>query len=87
MRRPDLGTLKQDSVADVAIFRLEEGGLYVFRDVTHEPPTGRQAADQYPHDDRRRSAAAHVGESAAAVVGDSGWQQGVMPPEQDRMDS
>ena len=38
MRRPDLGTLKQGGVADVAIFRLEEGD-YVFRDV-HMSPDG-----------------------------------------------
>ena len=39
MRRPDLGTLKPGSAADVAIFRLEEGD-YVFRDVHMSPRRG-----------------------------------------------
>jgi dihydroorotase len=39
MRRPDLGTLQPGSVADVAIFSLEEGD-YVFRDVRMQPRRG-----------------------------------------------
>jgi dihydroorotase len=39
MRRPDLGTLQPGSVADVAIFPLEEGD-YVFRDVRMQPRRG-----------------------------------------------
>ena len=39
MRRPDLGTLKPGSAADVAIFTLQEGE-YVFRDVRMNPRRG-----------------------------------------------
>lgn len=41
MRRPDLGSLKPGSAADVAIFRLEEGD-YVFRDVHMNGRQGSQ---------------------------------------------
>ena len=41
MRRPDLGTLKQGSAADVALFQIEEGD-YVFRDVRMNPRRGNQ---------------------------------------------
>lgn len=41
MRRPDLGTLKPGSVADVALFQIEEGD-YVFRDVRMNPRRGNQ---------------------------------------------
>jgi dihydroorotase len=39
MRRPDLGTLALGSVADLALFRLEEGE-YTFHDVTMSARTG-----------------------------------------------
>ena len=39
MRRPDLGTIKVGSVADVAAFRLDEGS-YTFYDVHMEPRKG-----------------------------------------------
>ncbi|MFN8589987.1 MAG: amidohydrolase/deacetylase family metallohydrolase [Thermomicrobiales bacterium] len=39
MRRPDLGTLKPGSAADIALFRIEEGE-YVFRDVRMNPRRG-----------------------------------------------
>jgi dihydroorotase len=41
MRRPDLGTLKPGSAADVALFQIEEGD-YVFRDVRMNPRRGNQ---------------------------------------------
>lgn len=39
MRKPELGSLRPGSAADIAIFRLEEGD-YVFRDVHMEPRQG-----------------------------------------------
>jgi dihydroorotase len=41
MRRPDLGSLAPGSVADVALFRLEQGS-YTFYDVLMSPRQGRQ---------------------------------------------
>jgi dihydroorotase len=41
MRRPDLGSLKPGSMADVGLFRLEEGD-YVFRDVHMNARPGKQ---------------------------------------------
>ncbi len=39
MRRPDLGTLRPGSVADLALWRIEEGD-YTFYDVHMEPRRG-----------------------------------------------
>lgn len=39
MRRPDLGTLRPGSLADIALFRLEEGD-FTFYDVAMEPRRG-----------------------------------------------
>jgi dihydroorotase len=39
MRRPDLGTLAPGSVADLALFRVEEGE-YTFHDVAMSARTG-----------------------------------------------
>lgn len=39
MRRPDLGSLRPGSLADIALFRLEEGD-YTFYDVAMEPRQG-----------------------------------------------
>jgi dihydroorotase len=39
MRRPDLGTIKPGSVADVALFRLEAGD-YTFHDIFMKPRQG-----------------------------------------------
>ena len=41
MRRPDLGTLRPGSVADIALFRVEEGD-YTFHDIHMNPRIGRQ---------------------------------------------
>ncbi|MBA2518483.1 MAG: amidohydrolase/deacetylase family metallohydrolase, partial [Chloroflexia bacterium] len=41
MRRPDLGTLKLGSVADIALFRLEAGD-YTFHDIHMSPRQGSQ---------------------------------------------
>ena len=41
MGRPDLGTLRPGGVADLALFRLEEGE-FTFRDVAMEPRQGSQ---------------------------------------------
>lgn len=39
MRRPDLGSLKPGSVADIALFRVEDGE-FTFHDVAMQPRTG-----------------------------------------------
>jgi dihydroorotase len=86
MRRPDLGTLKPGSVADVAIFRLEEGD-YVFRDVHMSPRQG---------DKRLINTLTMIDGEVLPQLPESPlqpwsaipeWQRGVMPPERDRMDS
>jgi dihydroorotase len=41
MGRPDLGTLKPGAVADLAIFRLEQG-RFTYYDIFMEPRTGTQ---------------------------------------------
>jgi dihydroorotase len=86
MRRPDLGTLKPGSVADVAIFRLEAGD-YVFRDVHMSPRRGDKRlintltmidGEVLQHAPER---------SLQPWSGIPEWQRGVVPPERDRMDS
>jgi dihydroorotase len=86
MRRPDLGTLKPGSAADVAIFRLDEGD-YVFRDVHMSPRRG---------DKRLINTLTMIDGEVLPQLPESPlqpwsaipeWQQGVMPPERDRMDS
>jgi dihydroorotase len=86
MRRPDLGTLKPGSVADVAIFRLEEGN-YVFRDVQMSPRRG---------DKRLINTLTMIDGEVLPRLAESPlqpwsaipeWQRGVMPPERDRMES
>ena len=80
MRRPDLGTLKPGSVADVALFRLEEGD-YTFHDVHMSPRRG---------DKRLVNTLTMIdGEVLPQLPelplqpwsGIPEWQQGVMPPE------
>lgn len=84
MRRPDLGTLKPGSVADVALFRMERGD-YVFRDVRMNPRRGSQ---------RLIGTLTMIdGEVLPRVPelplhpwsGIPEWQRGVKPPEEDRM--
>ena len=86
MRRPDLGTLKPGSVADVAIFRLEEGE-YVFRDVHMNPRRGNtrlintltmiegEVLPQLPESPLQ------------PWSGIPEWQRGVLPPDRDRITS
>jgi dihydroorotase len=85
MGRPELGTLKPGSAADVAIFRLEEGD-YVFRDVHMSPRRG---------DKRLINTLTLIDGAVLPRLPESPlqpwsaipeWQQGVMPPEQDRID-
>ena len=38
MRRPDLGTLAPGSVADIAIWRLDEGEFYFYDSAMNERP-------------------------------------------------
>jgi dihydroorotase len=84
MRRPDLGTLRPGSVADVALFRMEEGE-YVFRDVRMNPRRGSK---------RLISTLTMIdGEVLPRVPelplqpwsGIPEWQRGVKPPDEDRM--
>ena len=86
MRRPDLGTLKPGSAADVAIFRLEEGE-YVFRDVHMNPRRGNtrlintltmidgEVLPQLPESPLQ------------PWSGIPEWQRGVLPPDRDRIDA
>lgn len=85
MRRPDLGTLAPGSLADVALFRLEEGE-YVFRDVRMNARRGSQrlintltmvegvALPRLPESPIH----------AWATIPE--WQRGIQPPELERMD-
>jgi dihydroorotase len=86
MRRPDLGTLKPGSAADIAIFRLEEGD-YVFRDVHMSPRRGSKRlinvltmidGEVLPRMEER---ALH---QWAAIPE---HQRGVRPPHEDRIDA
>jgi dihydroorotase len=85
MRRPDLGTLKPGSAADVALFRLEEGE-YVFRDVYMTPRQGTKRlvntltmidGEVLPHAPERE---------LHPWAGIPEWQQGVIPPERDHIE-
>ncbi len=84
MRRPDLGTLKQGSVADVALFRLEEGE-YVFRDVRMSPRRGsKRLINTLTLIDGE--VLGHAPESPLqpwSAIPE--WQRGVAPPEKDRI--
>jgi dihydroorotase len=82
MRRPDLGTLKPGSVADVALFQIEEGD-YVFRDVRMNPRRGNK---------RLINTLTMVeGEVLPQMPelplhpwsGTPEWQRGVLPPDQE----
>ena len=84
MRRPDHGTLKPGSAADVALFRMEEGE-YVFRDVQMRPRRGTK---------RLISTLTMIDGAVLPRVperplhpwsGIPEWQRGVRPPEEDRM--
>jgi dihydroorotase len=84
MRRPDLGSLKPGGVADVAIFRIEEGD-YVFRDVQMNPRRGSKrlintltmvGGEVLPRVDER---------PLHPWAGIPEWQRGVKPPDQERM--
>jgi len=85
MRRPDLGTLKPGSAADVALFQIEEGD-YVFRDVRMNPRRGNQ---------RLINTLTMVdGEVLPQTpelplhpwAGIPEWQRGVLPPDQEPWD-
>jgi dihydroorotase len=85
MGRPDLGTLKPGSAADVAMFRLEEGD-YVFRDVHMSPRWG---------DKRLINTLTMIDGEILPRLPESPlqpwsaipeWQRGVLPPERDRVD-
>jgi dihydroorotase len=84
MRRPDLGTLKPGSVADVALFRLEEGD-YVFRDVQMTPRRGTKrlinTLTMIDGEVLPRMSALPLHPWADVPE----WQRGVLPPEQDRI--
>ena len=86
MRRPDLGTLKPGSVADVAIFALEEGE-YVFRDVRMNPRRGSvrliNTLTMIDGEVLERTPELPL----QPWSGIPEWQRGVLPPEKDRMDS
>jgi dihydroorotase len=84
MRRPDLGTLKPGSVADVALFRLEEGD-YVFRDVQMTPRRGNQRLINTLTmiDGEVLPLLPELPLHPWAAVPE--WQRGVLPPEQDRI--
>jgi dihydroorotase len=82
MRRPDLGTLKPGSVADVALFQIEEGD-YVFRDVRMNPRRGNQRlintltmvnGDVLPQTPEL---------PLHPWSGIPEWQRGVLPPDQE----
>jgi dihydroorotase len=82
MGRPDLGTLKPGSVADVALFQIEEGD-YVFRDVRMNPRRGNQ---------RLINTLTMVGGEVLPQMpelplhpwaGIPEWQRGVLPPDQE----
>jgi dihydroorotase len=84
MRRPDHGTLKPGSAADIALFRLEEGD-YVFRDVRMLPRRGTQRlistltlidGEVLPRVPERPL------QPWSAIPE---WQRGVQPPDEDRM--
>jgi dihydroorotase len=85
MRRPDLGTLKPGSVADVAIFRLEEGE-YVFRDVRMNPRRGstRLVNTLTMIDGEVLGHAPELPLQPWSGIPE--WQRGVVAPEKDRMD-
>jgi dihydroorotase len=85
MRRPDLGTLKPGSAADIAIFRVEEGD-YVFRDVRMDPRPGTQRlinmltmvdGEILPRVEERPL------HHWSAIPE---WQRGVRPPDEDRIE-
>ncbi|MBA2597322.1 MAG: amidohydrolase/deacetylase family metallohydrolase, partial [Chloroflexia bacterium] len=85
MRRPDLGTLTPGSVADVAIFRLEEGE-YVFRDVRMNPRRGtkRLINTLTMIDGEVLGHAPELPLQPWSAIPE--WQRGVVSPEKDRMD-
>ena len=85
MRRPDLGTLKPGSVADIALFRLEEGD-YVFRDVRMEPRRGdkRLINTLTLIDGEVLGHAPELPLQPWSAIPE--WQRGVVPPDKDRMD-
>jgi dihydroorotase len=86
MRRPELGSLKPGSAADVAVFQIEEGD-YVFRDVHMNPRQGSK---------RLVNTLTMVGGEVLQRVeerplhpwsGIPEWQRGVKPPDQERMEA
>jgi dihydroorotase len=85
MRRPDLGTLQPGSVADVAIFSLEEGD-YVFRDVRMQPRRGtKRLINTFTMIDGEmleRSPELPLLPWSAIPE----WQRGVVDPKVDRME-
>jgi dihydroorotase len=85
MRRPDLGTLKPGSVADVAIFTLEEGE-YVFRDVRMNPRRGSvrliNTLTMIDGEVLERTPELPL----QPWSGIPEWQRGVVDPAEDRMD-
>lgn len=85
MRRPDLGTLKPGSAADIAIFRIEEGD-YVFRDVHMNARRGSKRlineltmidGEVLPRTEER---------PLHHWAGIPEHQRGVLPPERDRFE-
>ena len=85
MRRPELGTLKPGSVADVAIFRLEEGE-YVFRDVRMNPRRGsvRLVNTLTMIDGEVLERRPELPLQPWSGIPE--WQRGVVGPEKDRME-
>jgi dihydroorotase len=85
MRRPDLGTLKPGSAADVALFRLEEGE-YVFRDVFMIPRRGnKRLINTLTVIDGK--VLSHTPESPLHPwAGVPEWQEGALPPDRDQFD-
>jgi dihydroorotase len=85
MRRPDLGTLQPGSVADVAIFSLEEGD-YVFRDVRMQPRRGSKrlinTLTMIDGEVLERSPELPLQPWSAIPE----WQRGVVDPGEDRME-
>lgn len=85
MRRPDLGTLKPGSVADVAIFTLEEGE-YVFRDVRMNPRRGsvRLSNTLTMIDGEVLERTPELPLQPWSAIPE--WQRGVVDPAEDRME-
>ncbi len=85
MRRPDLGTLKPGSVADVAIFALEEGE-YIFRDVRMNPRRGsvRLINTLTMIDGEVLERTPELPLQPWSAIPE--WQRGVVDPAEDRME-